>query len=210
LFSRTKKFVAAGKLFLFEFTDDRLDDGGSKRLLNVGRLYQITRHNIPEGSHLGTRRRENPESPIFLVCIYVFCCLYLLKLLFKKFLTIFISTNHNSRTTCHSNASENNSSLEALSRSAGQEISPHRIKSLCSLSLSQETDSTRCLKQTESSHYVIIGTCPQLLVKHFKNPNKQHLFPSECNEQRMRNLKSHFTVLSLNETFCIHGFSSTR
>jgi hypothetical protein len=41
------------------------DDGGSKRLSKVRNFYQTTRRNIPEDSHLHTRRREIVKSHHF-------------------------------------------------------------------------------------------------------------------------------------------------
>jgi hypothetical protein len=44
------------------------DDGGSKNLWNVGKLYQTARRYNPEDRQLHARRRENLKSRLDLLC----------------------------------------------------------------------------------------------------------------------------------------------
>jgi hypothetical protein len=55
--------------------DFQPDDGGSKYLWNVGKLYQSTRRYNPDDSHLHTHRRENLKSDLSVNC--EFLCLVL-------------------------------------------------------------------------------------------------------------------------------------
>jgi hypothetical protein len=57
-----RKLVEVYRRFSGAYCLQHQDDGGSKRLLNVGTFYQTVRHNNTQDSHLHIRRRENLKS----------------------------------------------------------------------------------------------------------------------------------------------------